>query len=151
MLPSQLCSSLEDSKRHPLWCAQTTCPPHGPPSVPTRPWGRGFLDGFGVPYSLVTGNHDLEADEYETDAENLEAWKRACLLGPCGPCPWTSAWTALGRGARFDLREHLLWGLSGTLSRTRRSIKKIQTSPPPPFKCWGTHSIGPDPRGCDTY
>ncbi|GLC68750.1 hypothetical protein PLESTF_000732800 [Pleodorina starrii] len=37
-------------------------------------FARQFLDGFGVPYALVTGNHDLEGDEFETDEENLEAW-----------------------------------------------------------------------------
>lgn len=34
-----------------------------------------FLDGFGVPYELVTGNHDLEGlDEFSTDDANLGAW-----------------------------------------------------------------------------
>ena len=36
---------------------------------------KGFLDGFQVPYDLVTGNHDLEGlDEFDTDEENLQAW-----------------------------------------------------------------------------
>lgn len=34
-----------------------------------------FLEGFQVPYNLVTGNHDLEGlDEFATDESNLEAW-----------------------------------------------------------------------------
>ena len=35
-----------------------------------------YFDGFaGIPYDLVTGNHDLEAlDEFETDQANLQAW-----------------------------------------------------------------------------
>jgi hypothetical protein len=34
-----------------------------------------FLDGFGLPFDLVTGNHDLEGlDEFDTDEENLNAW-----------------------------------------------------------------------------
>ena len=36
-----------------------------------------FLDGFGVSYDLVTGNHDLEGlDEFKTDEDNLNAWMR---------------------------------------------------------------------------
>ncbi|KAL7571978.1 hypothetical protein ACA910_001637 [Epithemia clementina (nom. ined.)] len=34
-----------------------------------------FLDGFGMPYDVVSGNHDLEGlDEFDTDAANLQAW-----------------------------------------------------------------------------
>ncbi|GAX21110.1 hypothetical protein FisN_1Lh215 [Fistulifera solaris] len=34
-----------------------------------------FLDGFQMPYNLVTGNHDLEGlDEFASDEENLKAW-----------------------------------------------------------------------------
>lgn len=34
-----------------------------------------FLNGFSLPYDLVTGNHDLEGlDEFDTDESNLEAW-----------------------------------------------------------------------------
>uniref|UniRef100_A0A061QWZ0 Calcineurin-like phosphoesterase n=1 Tax=Tetraselmis sp. GSL018 TaxID=582737 RepID=A0A061QWZ0_9CHLO len=40
---------------------------------------REFLAGFGLPVSVVTGNHDLEGEEFETDEENLEAWKSAFL------------------------------------------------------------------------
>lgn len=39
--------------------------------------GKEFLAGFGVPTTLVTGNHDLEGDEFETDEENLAAWQEA--------------------------------------------------------------------------
>ncbi len=36
---------------------------------------RQFLDGFELPYELVTGNHDLEGlDEFDTDEDNLQAW-----------------------------------------------------------------------------
>lgn len=36
---------------------------------------REFLNGFNLPYDLVTGNHDLEGlDEFKTDEENLSAW-----------------------------------------------------------------------------
>lgn len=35
-----------------------------------------FLDGFTLPYDLVTGNHDLEGlDEFKTDEDNLNAWR----------------------------------------------------------------------------
>jgi 3',5'-cyclic AMP phosphodiesterase CpdA len=37
--------------------------------------GRDFLAGFDVPTTLVTGNHDLEGDEFETDEDNLAAWQ----------------------------------------------------------------------------
>mmetsp|Transcript_1292 Transcript_1292/g.3047 ORF Transcript_1292/g.3047 Transcript_1292/m.3047 type:complete len:595 (-) Transcript_1292:349-2133(-) len=41
---------------------------------------REYLDGFGVGYDIVGGNHDLEGiDEFPTDAANLEAYLR--LLG----------------------------------------------------------------------
>lgn len=33
-----------------------------------------FLDGFGLPRTSVTGNHDLEGTEFATDAENLTVW-----------------------------------------------------------------------------
>ena len=34
-----------------------------------------FLNGFGLPYELVSGNHDLEGlDEFDSDAANLQAW-----------------------------------------------------------------------------
>ncbi|PSC75593.1 calcineurin-like phosphoesterase [Micractinium conductrix] len=39
--------------------------------------GREYLAGFGLPTTLVTGNHDLEGDEFETDEENLAAWQEA--------------------------------------------------------------------------
>jgi len=38
---------------------------------------RQFLDGFELPYELVTGNHDLEGlDEFKTDRDNLDAWMK---------------------------------------------------------------------------
>ena len=41
-------------------------------------FARGYLHGLSpLPYSLVTGNHDLEGfDDFSSDAENLEAWRR---------------------------------------------------------------------------
>lgn len=37
-----------------------------------------FLDGFSVPYELVSGNHDLEGlDEFDTDEGNLQGWLKA--------------------------------------------------------------------------
>jgi hypothetical protein len=36
---------------------------------------KNYLDGFEIPYELVTGNHDLEGmDEFESDQANLQAW-----------------------------------------------------------------------------
>lgn len=34
------------------------------------------MDGFPCPRALVTGNHDLEGKEFETDTENLAAWSQ---------------------------------------------------------------------------
>jgi hypothetical protein len=36
---------------------------------------KSFFDGFGLPYELVSGNHDLEGmDEFTTDEANIKAW-----------------------------------------------------------------------------
>ena len=36
---------------------------------------KAFLDGFTLPYEIVTGNHDLEGlDEFDSDKANLQAW-----------------------------------------------------------------------------
>jgi len=41
---------------------------------------RDYLDGFGHPYDIVGGNHDLEGiDEFSTDEENLEVYLK--MLG----------------------------------------------------------------------
>jgi len=38
---------------------------------------REYFDGFGVPFNVVGGNHDLEGiDEFNTDADNLETFLR---------------------------------------------------------------------------
>lgn len=35
---------------------------------------REYLDGFGVPFEMITGNHDLEGiDEFKTDKANMDA------------------------------------------------------------------------------
>lgn len=36
---------------------------------------KSYLDSFNVPVGLILGNHDLEGDEFETDAENLSVWR----------------------------------------------------------------------------
>lgn len=46
------------------------------------PPDRQYMDGFKLPYGMILGNHDLEGDEFQSDEENLAAWKevgRACL------------------------------------------------------------------------
>jgi hypothetical protein len=49
---------------------------------------RNFFDGFGgIPYNLVTGNHDLEGlDEFDEDADNLQAWMDTFGLDQPGFC-----------------------------------------------------------------
>ena len=38
---------------------------------------REYLGGFGLPYDVIAGNHDLEGmDEFPTDGENLEAFAK---------------------------------------------------------------------------
>lgn len=37
-----------------------------------------YLEGFKVPYAVITGNHDLEGNEFETDGANLAAWSQVC-------------------------------------------------------------------------
>ena len=45
---------------------------------------REYLDGFGVPFEVVGGNHDLEGiDEFPTDESNMEAYLR--ILGKPTP------------------------------------------------------------------
>lgn len=41
-----------------------------------------YLHQFGMPAALVTGNHDLEGAEFETDEANLAAWTEAGAFGP---------------------------------------------------------------------
>jgi len=36
-----------------------------------------FLGGFGSPFGVILGNHDLEGAEFETDEQNLAAWQEA--------------------------------------------------------------------------
>ena len=58
-------------------------------------WGcftlaREYLAGFRVPAATILGNHDLEGAEFESDEENLEAWKQVggcnCCCPPLGGC-----------------------------------------------------------------
>lgn len=37
---------------------------------------RSYLDSFGLPFALVTGNHDVEAFDVETDEENVANWRQ---------------------------------------------------------------------------
>jgi hypothetical protein len=43
-----------------------------------------YMGRFGLPAALVTGNHDLEGTEFETDADNLAAWSE---VAPPPPLP----------------------------------------------------------------
>ena len=52
------------------------------PLLPAVLQVREYLDGYGHPYDIVGGNHDLEGiDEFATDEENLEAYLR--IMGEC--------------------------------------------------------------------
>lgn len=40
-----------------------------------------YISGFlPVRSALVVGNHDLEGEDFETDEENLAAWRQVCLI-----------------------------------------------------------------------
>ncbi|KAG2492808.1 hypothetical protein HYH03_008968 [Edaphochlamys debaryana] len=39
-------------------------------------FAKDFVDGFGLPYALIVGNHDLEGEDFETDEENLAGWEQ---------------------------------------------------------------------------
>lgn len=45
-----------------------------------------YLSGFEVPKALITGNHDLEGEEFDTDEENLAAWREVFQQ----PHSWTA-------------------------------------------------------------
>ncbi|KAK2076394.1 hypothetical protein QBZ16_000919 [Prototheca wickerhamii] len=49
---------------------------HGPGSSPCFQRSKEWLDRFQLPVGLITGNHDLEGLEFETDEDNLEAWRQ---------------------------------------------------------------------------
>jgi len=67
-----------------------------------------FLSGFGVPYEVVGGNHDLEGiDEFDTDQKNLDAFMR--IHGK--PAPYF---------ARQIAEKTLLVGLGSTVFRSAK-------------------------------
>jgi Calcineurin-like phosphoesterase len=69
---------------------------------------REFLDGFGVPFEVVGGNHDLEGiDEFPTDETNLQAYLE--ILGK--PTPQFS---------RLIAEKTMLIGLGSTVFREAR-------------------------------
>lgn len=35
------------------------------------------MSAFDVPVRVITGNHDLEGEEFEEDTDNLSAWQQA--------------------------------------------------------------------------
>jgi len=44
-----------------------------------------YMGRFKLPAALVTGNHDLEGGEFQTDADNLAAWTQ--VPPPCDTPP----------------------------------------------------------------
>ncbi|GFR41890.1 hypothetical protein Agub_g2676, partial [Astrephomene gubernaculifera] len=136
-------------------------------------FARQYLDGFGVPYSLITGNHDLEGEEFESDEENLEAWSQVFQRPPywcaqLGVARVVGLSTVRYRSNRnshhevFIPPEQLSW-LEGQL-RAHPTTPFIITSHAPPMGCglkviqevhiknrcaWLNHSAqppDPDPR-----
>lgn len=52
---------------------------------------RSYLASFEVPFHAITGNHDLEGTDFDTDEENLAAWQKAFgqkhyWVRDVGPC-----------------------------------------------------------------
>ena len=56
-----------------------------------------YLKGFlPIRAAVVTGNHDLEGEEFETDAANLAAWtKVGAVEQPCMPTRLASVMQAM--------------------------------------------------------
>eukprot|EP01026_Neomeris_dumetosa_P064974 TRINITY_DN6220_c0_g1_i9.p1 TRINITY_DN6220_c0_g1~~TRINITY_DN6220_c0_g1_i9.p1 ORF type:complete len:477 (+),score=54.31 TRINITY_DN6220_c0_g1_i9:74-1504(+) len=48
-----------------------------PGSIECFALAQEYLKGFEAPTKLITGNHDLEGEEFMTDEANLEAWQKA--------------------------------------------------------------------------
>eukprot|EP00898_Chlorokybus_atmophyticus_P003927 jgi/Chlat1/4535/Chrsp29S08895 len=83
---------------------------HRPGSRECFAEAKKFLDSFESPYLLVTGNHDLEGDEFATDAENLAAWRSAfrhCMpqSARVGPALLVGMSTVRFRDNRFSVHE----------------------------------------------
>lgn len=49
---------------------------HGPGGRNCFARGKAYLEGFKLPHAMVLGNHDLEGEEFESDEENLKAWRQ---------------------------------------------------------------------------
>ncbi|PNH12614.1 hypothetical protein TSOC_000411, partial [Tetrabaena socialis] len=50
---------------------------HAPGSRKCFEYAREYISGFGVPYALITGNHDLEGvNDFESDEDALAAWSQ---------------------------------------------------------------------------
>lgn len=54
-------------------------------------YAASYLRGFHTPLSLVTGNHDLEGVQYDSDPDNLAAWEAVFQqshfwVRDAGPC-----------------------------------------------------------------
>ena len=62
-----------------------------------------YLKGFlPIRAAVVTGNHDLEGEEFETDAANLAAWTKVSTVEePCMPTRLASVMQAM---------QHQGWG-----------------------------------------
>ena len=54
-------------------------------AIPAGSWGcfrlaAEYMGRFGLPAALVTGNHDLEGEEFQTDEDNLAAWTQVRII-----------------------------------------------------------------------
>ena len=67
----QCCTNMQRltaRSRHPSTCRQSL------------EFAEQYLAAFGVPRALVTGNHDLEGEDFDTDEANLAAWRQVTAL-----------------------------------------------------------------------
>lgn len=100
-----------------------------------------YLSTFGVPVALITGNHDLEGDEFECDRENLTAWQEAFQQNhywalPLGPVLAVGLSTVRFRSNAHSVHEvyidddQMAWFGSVLEQNTQRPIIIFTHAPP---------------------
>lgn len=83
---------------------------HGPGTRGCFEVALDYMSGFGVPFSLITGNHDLEGHEFDTDEQNLVAWhevfnQRHYWAAELGPALLVGLSTVRFRSNAFSVHE----------------------------------------------
>lgn len=114
-----------------------------PGSRQSLEFGRQYLDRFGMEFAAVTGNHDLEGEDFETDEANLQAWcqimgQRHYWAARVGPLLCIGLSTVRFRSNAFSAhevhvdQEQLTW-LEGVLSAAGESTPIAMFTHAPPM------------------